>query len=243
MGDGITHADALAFVHQLVDAQVLVPDLGPVVTGPDALDDLIARLARHAPAHPLRPALAEARDALAALDAPGSARRRDVHDWRNGSETLAPADRSRLFQVDVHRPAPQATLGESLVDELLRATDLLVGLFMKGRADSLDEFRRAFEERYGDREVPLAPRRSTKSWASASARRRDRAPIPRRCSRGSSSRRRSRRTACRGATARSSCSGASRRRSRKATPSCGSSRRSSNASATQESPGCRTPST
>ena len=157
VGDGITHDDALAFVHQLVDAQVLVPDLGPVVTGPDALDDLIARLDRHAPAHPLRPALAEARDALAALDAPGLGATPETYArLAERLETLAPADRSRLFQVDVHRPAPQATLGESLVDELLRATDLLVGLFMKGRADSLDEFRRAFEERYGDREVPLA---------------------------------------------------------------------------------------
>ncbi len=155
-GDGVTHEDALAFVHELADAQLLVAALGPVVTGPDALDELIARLAHHVPEHRAVATLAAARDALRALDAAGPGAAPEAYERLAASlESLAPIDRSRLVQVDLHRPAPELELDASLVDEMVRAAELVAGLFMHGRADSMAEFREAFEARYGDREVPL----------------------------------------------------------------------------------------
>uniref|UniRef100_A0A832I6C7 Lanthionine biosynthesis protein LanB n=1 Tax=Eiseniibacteriota bacterium TaxID=2212470 RepID=A0A832I6C7_UNCEI len=153
--DGIAPGDARAFVEELVDAQILVPCLGPVVTGPDALVAMIARLERSPAAREAAALLAAARDELAALDAgpPAPAAR-----YRALAARLAPlaeADPARFVQVDLSRPAAEATLAASLVDELLGALDVLAGLFGAGRRDALGDFRRAFEERYGEREVPL----------------------------------------------------------------------------------------
>ncbi len=91
---GVALEDAREFAGQLADAQLLVADLGPLVTGADALEDLIARLARHAPEHPAHAGLREARAALAALDARGLERRarRTTHS-RSGSERSRPSIR------------------------------------------------------------------------------------------------------------------------------------------------------
>ncbi len=154
--DELPREDVLAFVHELVDAQLLVADLGPVVTGPDALDELIGRLDRFVPAHPARATLAATRDALHALDAGGLGAPDTAYAAiARGLAPLVDADPAKLLQVNLHRPAPEAALDEGLVDELLRASDLLLGLFTRGRTDGLEEFRRAFEGRYGDREVAL----------------------------------------------------------------------------------------
>lgn len=146
---------ARGFVDELVEAQLLVPELGPVVTGPETLDDLIARLARRGAADGARARLSAARDALIDMDAEGPGV--DAARYRALAAPLAelaPVELSRFVQVDLVKPAAEVTVAADLVDELLRAAQALVDLFGK-RQDPLAEFRRAFEERYGDREVPL----------------------------------------------------------------------------------------
>lgn len=156
VGDEITLDDARDFVNQLIDAQMLVAELGPVVTGPDALEDVFARIARSAPAHPARAILAAARTALYYLDTVGLGEGPATYAaLAELTATLVPVDPARLVQVDLHRPSDALTLDEGLVDEMLRAAELLIATFTKGRRDPLEPFRTAFEERYGDREVPL----------------------------------------------------------------------------------------
>ncbi|MFN8586173.1 MAG: lantibiotic dehydratase [Candidatus Eisenbacteria bacterium] len=156
-GGDVSHDDALAFAHQLVDAQLLVASLGPVVTGADALDDLLDRLAACAPEHAARTGLAAARAALAALDAGGAGAPIERYTALAAAlAELAPVDPARLFQVDLHRPAAGLVLEESLVAEMVDAADRLAGLFTHGHVDALTAFRDEFERRYGDREVALA---------------------------------------------------------------------------------------
>ncbi len=153
--DDIPLAAARGFVDELVEAQLLVPELGPVVTGPESVDDLIARLAASGAAGDARARLEAARDALVDMDAEGPGA--DPARYRalaTPLEVLAPVDASRFVQVDLVKPAVEVTVAADLVDELLRAVQVLVDLFGK-RVDPLAEFRRTFEERYGDREVPL----------------------------------------------------------------------------------------
>lgn len=157
MADGeITLDDALAFVHDLVDNQILVPDLAPPVTGaPGIVDQLEGASA----AAEVRERLARADRLLGDLDARplGSPPER----YREIARGLAPlgiptADLSRLFQVDLLKPASEAVLGRDAIDEILRGVGLLHRIQPPRRESTLAEFRDAFRERYGEgREMPL----------------------------------------------------------------------------------------
>lgn len=147
---------ARAFVDDLVEAQLLVSDLGPVVTGPESEEELLARLAPIEPARDAATILERTREALVDLDAAGlGAAPAAYRALATPLATLADAELSRLFQVDLMKPAKSVTISEDLVDELLRGVQVLLDLFTKGRPDPLASFRRAFEDRYGEREIPL----------------------------------------------------------------------------------------
>ncbi len=66
-----------------------------------------------------------------------------------------PFEMNRLFQVDMRKPAVTATLGERVIREILKGVEALHAMAGLRREDPLEGFARAFEERYGGREVPL----------------------------------------------------------------------------------------
>ncbi len=152
----ISFGAAREFAGQLADAQLLVPELGPVVTGPESLDALLSRLEGIAPAAAPRAILAQARETIVDLDAEGiGAAPSRYRALASSLAAITPVEPARLFQVDLTKPAAHVEVAEELLDELLRGAQALVDFFGHARDDRLEPFRRAFEERYGDREVPL----------------------------------------------------------------------------------------
>lgn len=161
--DDVSFDEARAFVEELVAAGILVPDLGPNVTGPDATGDLVVRLMAieaapgdEALRHVTR-ALARISTQLATMDedGPGIA---PVRYRRLAAEAaaLAPVELARFVQLDLVNPARQVTVARRILDDLDAGVRLLLDLFAQGQASPLAEFRRAFEERYGETDVPLA---------------------------------------------------------------------------------------
>jgi lantibiotic biosynthesis protein len=154
----ITFEDASEYVGELIDSQILVSDLSPLVTGPEAVHELIDLLQGFPGVAPLAAEkLAEARDELAALDAGGPGAPPDRYrTLAQRLETLpTPVELARLFQLDMVKPGDQPTLGSAVVDEVLRGIDLLRRISPR-RQDLLDTFRKDFTERYGEgREVLL----------------------------------------------------------------------------------------
>ena len=148
----ITREEADAFLQDLVENQLLVADLALPVTGEESL------LPQLAPFPAVHAVLSHAERALASIDAAGVGASTD--QYRAIAQTLeplgVPVELSRLFQVDLTKPASDLILGEPVVEEILRGVDIL-HRFSRSRFErSLDEFRSAFSERYGpDREVPL----------------------------------------------------------------------------------------
>ena len=67
----------------------------------------------------------------------------------------AKVELSRLFQVDMIKPARESILGEAVLDEIIRGVDILHGLAHRPRQNALAQFREAFVARYEHREVPL----------------------------------------------------------------------------------------
>jgi len=157
----VTPEEAFEFITELIDSQILVSDLSTPVTGPEAIHDVIAQL-NELPvgvtaASGAVERLVKVRDELAALDAagPGQSPARYEAIAETLRELPTPVEMSRLFQLDMVKPADQAVLGADVLEELGRAVDILYRLASDRPTEGLDRFRKDFNERYEGREVPL----------------------------------------------------------------------------------------
>ena len=154
VGDEVTLDEARAYIAELVTAQVLVPLLGIHVTGPEPIEGLIEQL-RAAQVDDVATVLAGTRDAIAAIDAQGlDAPPADYRAIATRLDALpAKVDLARLFQVDLVKPG-SVSLDRRIASELLRAIEQLRKIGMESAP--LNDFRRAFLDRWEDQEIPLA---------------------------------------------------------------------------------------
>lgn len=157
--DEVTQEEAAAYVDQLIETQVLVSDLTPSVTGAEAIYDIERQLEVLPTGRVAAEVLAGARETLSALDANGLGAAADC--YRSVAESLrtlpTSVELSRLFQVDMVKPAAAMHLGAAVVEELQRGLSLLHRLFGRSRQEVFERFREDFGERYGDgRWMPLA---------------------------------------------------------------------------------------
>ena len=111
-------ARVLKLMQQQTDRmQVLVSDLAPYVTGPEPIRGTIDALSATSAGSVVAARLEEARAALASLDEAGlgvpAARYLAIAGALR--ELPATVDLARLFQVDLFKPAPDATLGGPLL--------------------------------------------------------------------------------------------------------------------------------
>ncbi len=150
----ITVEEARGFVEELVAAQLLVPELGVHITGPEPIDGLLAQLRAAAIEAPI-PVLDSARTAIAEIDAAGVGN--SPERYRAIATSLeqlgAKVDLSLLFQVDMVKPAAM-TLGNRVAADVAHAVAQIARISAGG--ESLDEWRGQFRERWEDREVALA---------------------------------------------------------------------------------------
>jgi thiopeptide-type bacteriocin biosynthesis protein len=155
--DEITQAEAEEYVAELVDNQLVVSDAHPVVTGDEPVHGLVATLRAHPETARIAERLDEARAALEAIDAAGPGASPDR--YRAVASVLAdlPAqpDPSRLVQVDLVKPAQEATLGSRVVSEITRGVRILHQLAPPQGPGGLARFRERFSKRYETREIPL----------------------------------------------------------------------------------------
>lgn len=149
--------EATHYVNDLVDSQVLVPELAPPVTSADILSDLIAQLKPMAAGATHAGHLSRFQSALASIDAAGLGVQAD--EYRSAAESLrglpVECDLARLFQVDLVLGSQSLALGDDVVEEVKSGIQFLHDAFGHEGTDSLESFRAAFRERYEDREVPL----------------------------------------------------------------------------------------
>ncbi|MFP3941111.1 MAG: lantibiotic dehydratase [Thermoanaerobaculia bacterium] len=151
--------EAEAFVRELVESQILVAGLTPLITVGDAVEELARRLAEHSAAVDHAGHLREARRRVRALDeTPGG---NDPSAYRALARLLdeslpTPVEPSRLVQVDSVKPVEEAVLGAEVLSEIERGVHLLRCLAGPVVQEGFDRFKQAFAERFGERrEVPL----------------------------------------------------------------------------------------
>ncbi len=149
--------EAREYVETLVTEQLLVPTWAPCLTGPEPVPHLLES-ARSIPAlSEVRQRLSASYEALARLDAapPGHTPEPYKAVARSLEALPTPVELPRLFQVDMFRPAPEATLSSGVVEELLGAIRVLQTLGDHRTNESMAHFRTRFLERYEQRAVPL----------------------------------------------------------------------------------------
>lgn len=150
--------EAKGFIDELVDSQLLVSELEPLVTGVEPIHDLIARLEQYAEGRAPAGILRRVNTMIEAIDGDGlgisSSRYRAI---AKELEVLpGPVELPRLFQVDLIKPAAASSLSKRLADEVLEGIDVLHRVSRPGnRRDALSRFCETFNERYGDQEIPL----------------------------------------------------------------------------------------
>jgi thiopeptide-type bacteriocin biosynthesis protein len=155
--DESLHSQAMQFIHRLIDAQILLPMIGPVVAGGDPAAQLIQQ-AGHTGEARVAETIASVVRTLAQFDSS------DTEIGADQYETLAqqlsslskmPEQSARdLFFVDSHRTAPALSLGKAAVDEILRYVHLLSTISSQNDS-TWNRFKEKFEERFGSEEIPL----------------------------------------------------------------------------------------
>lgn len=162
--EGIPPEDASSYIRQLIDAQLLVAELEPAVTGEEFIYQIIAILRKINAQEPLAQItaiinfLVEIDQHIQQLDANKG---NSVQSYKNIINTITklniPFEEGKLFQVDAFRKSTSFTVNENLQQNLLSALEILDSLKMYGAAEGqhMADFKRKFYERYEDEAIPL----------------------------------------------------------------------------------------
>ena len=156
--DEISMEEAVDFIHELIDAQVLVSELIPAVTDVRPLNALINRM------KVLPNTDSQLIDTLSTIDAQlDSIDRQAIGDTvdiypeiiKNIKKTKVEAEIKYLFQTDMFKPVQQATVSRKILKEIQQALVFLNKITPPASQTNLTRFRENFLKRYETREMPL----------------------------------------------------------------------------------------
>lgn len=156
--------EASAFIHELIDSQLLVNEMEPSVTGDEFLAGVIQQLSEMSTISGSKEyisgslqLLKQVNNALGEIDKGPIGHTLDVYgDIASEVKKLGTRFEPKyLFQTDMVKPAETSLLGKDLVAELLETIAFLNKISFQPGETALSRFRDAFKERYEDRELPL----------------------------------------------------------------------------------------
>lgn len=157
VSDEVSFDEAKTFVLSLTEAQLLVSELEPAVTGKDYLERILHHIAPIPEAAAYHNSLFQLKGLLDKLNkqvAPGSASQYNEIDALLKPLNV-PFDWKWLLQTDMFRDTAD-TLPQTIGQNLLPAVIALGKLSVEKSNPNLQRFREAFLSRYETREVPLS---------------------------------------------------------------------------------------
>ncbi|GAB3336892.1 hypothetical protein GCM10027299_47360 [Larkinella ripae] len=160
--DEVSEEEAAAYIGQILEAQLVVSELEPALTGDDFLVQIRQTLQAVCAQHPdtdlmaIIQILTELEADLKALES--SAENRSTEKFeaieRKISQLSTPFDRKVLFQIDTFLPQTDGQLNKGLLNKLVSKIPTLMKLVPPGNA-TLEKFKEAFRARYEEEEIPL----------------------------------------------------------------------------------------
>lgn len=155
--EDLSNDEVIAFLHELIDAQLLVSDLYPLVTGTAAAEEIAQQLGKITATASVAVTLRKIDKMFAAIDTAGLGASSSQYRAVELAFRELPLDSTsdRLFQVDMAKPALTATLGPDVIDMFKQAIRVVHQMTSSGKPRGIQEFCTAFSDRYGEQELPL----------------------------------------------------------------------------------------
>ncbi|MBK9286011.1 MAG: lantibiotic dehydratase [Sphingobacteriaceae bacterium] len=160
--DDVTEGDALAFIEELIDSQIIVSEIEPSTTGLNFFDVILTYLHKiksrinDTTLNELTSALDEINNKLKALDENIS---NPITFYRYIFDRLKMVlpnlNEVNLFQTDLFKRPIHATLDSSIQESIEKALQFLVKICPPTENTTLQGFKQRFYDRFYDAEVPL----------------------------------------------------------------------------------------
>lgn len=154
----ITYEEANEYINELIDNQVLISDLEPSVTGSEFLNQIIEKLEPINNISTIKKQLNTIKLNLSQLNQ--TAIGKNINQYNQIStniENLGTSFNPKfLFQSDLVLKTKQANISNSIIDDIKTGLDILNRITPTNENKNLKWFKKAFYERYEEREIPLA---------------------------------------------------------------------------------------
>jgi hypothetical protein len=155
--EDVSMEEALEFVNEMIDVQLLKSELEPSVVGRDVLDVLIDKL-ETLEATSYLSTLCSIRECLEQIDRSPIGMTEEFYEQiiEQIKSFGVEYDLKFLFQTDLFKPVQIAAISDEVCDDLRQVLLFFTALSQPVRHAHLDAFREAFFKRYEEQTVPLA---------------------------------------------------------------------------------------
>lgn len=153
----INMEEAAAFIHELIDNQILVSEFDPEITGKDFLRQVEKTLKKVYGNESLKERIAELNQLLQKIDTEIIGETLPIYPSieRIIKKLEIAYEANFLFQTDLFKPSKQAILDKNIVQNILECLELLNKLSLPVSETLLARFAETFSSRYETREIPL----------------------------------------------------------------------------------------
>jgi class I lanthipeptide synthase len=158
--EDITYNEAIEFINELVDTQLLVSELDPAVTGDELLDRILYILgslkSNEYISHTIE-VLSNVKTKLENIKTGSISNPISVYENIASDLKLLGTkyELKYLFQTDMVTPVKECTVVDEVVHDIQYAIEVLNKLSLKHPENNLTKFKDAFSERYENEEIPL----------------------------------------------------------------------------------------
>jgi hypothetical protein len=155
--DEVSLDEAIEFIHELIDNQILKSELEVGVTGVNLIDELINRLKQIASIDELKQTLQNIRCLLSKIDHSSIGTTIPVYEEiiteikKMGVEY----EPRFLFQTDLYKPAKQAVISQTILQNIVDGLNFLNKITITSQVTDLSKFKEAFTTRYEEQEILL----------------------------------------------------------------------------------------
>jgi lantibiotic biosynthesis protein len=156
----IDDADAVDFINEMIEAQLLVNELEPAITGEEFIYQILKVLKKMPHDDEAIQAIIQQLEsvdkAILTMDKQRVNSVTTYLDIQTQLKTLeVPFEENKLFQTDLFFNLDKSTLAHHYQKEILKSFELLAKLFSHKGNYNQDNFIKKFNERYEDQELPL----------------------------------------------------------------------------------------
>lgn len=155
INENITREEALSYINEIIDSQLLVGELYQAVTGDDFFTRFVELIAKTDCDQQLLSTLQNIQRLVQQMDISQDTIPLYKQLIEQIKQLNIPYEEKFLFQVDMVKNMTHASVGKEVVDELKSTMVFLNKVSISGRKETFHQFQEAFYSRYEDMEVPL----------------------------------------------------------------------------------------